>query len=132
VPGKIFSMRQSATIPETKSLEPAADKAFATVADGLFQPERGLYFAPIRHHSPACAWALRALIQEVRPQQILVEAPVDFTPLIDLLLNEQTRPPVSIVSLVEEPGKEGRRLSGYYPFCAHSPELVALQTGRTM
>ena len=125
-------------MPGDAGTAPGRD-AFARVSGGLFQPERGLWFAPIRHHSPACAWAVRALIEEVRPRHVLVEAPVDLEPLIGLLLDGATRPPVAIAALVDAtPGEGGaasgtdRRLACHYPFCAHSPELVALRTGRAV
>ncbi len=41
--------------------------------DGLARwTERGVHFAPIRHHSPACALALRSLLEEVRPGVVLI------------------------------------------------------------
>ncbi len=98
--------------------------------DALFQADRGLYLAPIRHHSPACAWALRSMIHELKPSAVLIEAPVEFERHIDLVLDEATRPPVAIVSLIEHQGET--RSAAYYPFCAHSPEYVALQEGRAL
>ena len=41
---------------------------------------RMVYF-PVRHHSPACAWHVRKLIQQIRPQALLVEGPRDATRL---------------------------------------------------
>ena len=96
----------------------------------LCQPQRGLYFAPIRHHSPACAWAVKQLIAQIRPAQILIEAPVDLQHHIDLLLDPDTRPPVALAVLVDR--EEQARLAAYYPFCAHSPEYVALQQGKSI
>jgi hypothetical protein len=99
----------------------------------LFDRERGTYFVPVRHHSPACAWHLRALLREVRPRQILIEAPIDFEPLIPVLLDPATRPPVAIVAFGEgEAGGEPRRVISYYPFCAHSPEYLALAEGHAL
>lgn len=97
------------------------------VRDRLFQPEAGLYLAPIRHHSPACAWAVRAMIRELKPAKVLVEAPHDFAHLIPHLLDSDTVPPVAIASLLDQ--KSGARLAAYYPFCGHSPEWVALHEG---
>ncbi len=109
-----------------------ADRAtFERLRADLFQADRGLYVVPVRHHSPACAWALRALIADVRPAQILIEAPADFAPQIPLLLDAETRPPVALVALVDDAGDRGR-VAGYYPFCAHSPEYVALQAGAAL
>lgn len=105
--------------------------AFADLRTALFQPDRGLYVVPVRHHSPACAWALRKLIEEVQPTQVLIEGPADFTDQIPLLLDPATVPPVALVALIDLPnGTE--RVSGYYPFCAHSPEYVALQAGQAI
>ena len=101
------------------------------VREGLFQPERGLYVVPIRHHSPACAWYLRKLISEVKPKHVLIEAPADFAPQIPLLLDEATEPPVALVALVDPKG-DRPRVAGYYPFCAHSPEYIALRDGHAL
>lgn len=101
---------------------------FAQLRDDLFQADRGLYVVPVRHHSPACAWALRTLIAEVKPAHVLIEAPADFAPQIPLLLDPDTKPPVALVALVDGAGDRGR-VAGYYPFCAHSPEYVAMQAG---
>ncbi|UWQ02982.1 hypothetical protein K3X44_06600 [Aliiroseovarius crassostreae] len=97
------------------------------VHDRLFQPETGLYLAPIRHHSPACAWAVRTMIRELKPSHVLIEAPHDLSHLIPHLLDPDTVPPVAVASLLDQ--KNGPRLAAYYPFCAHSPEWVALREG---
>src|SRR5262245_37200414 len=98
--------------------------AIASVHGALIEPQHGLYYAPVRHHSPACAWAVRALVRQVKPRLVLIEAPDDFTPHIDLLAQDGTKPPVAIVALVNE-GK-GDRVAAYYPFCVHAPEYVAV------
>ncbi|WP_368188246.1 DUF5682 family protein [Aestuariibius sp. HNIBRBA575] len=97
------------------------------VHDRLFQPETGVYLAPIRHHSPACAWAVRAMIRELKPSRVLIEAPHDLSHLIPHLLDPDTVPPVAAASLLDQ--NDGPRLTAYYPFCAHSPEWVALREG---
>jgi hypothetical protein len=86
-------------------------------------------FFPIRHHSPACAIALRRAFDALRPARVLVEAPVDFTPLIGQLTDPNVRPPIAIVSLPAE-GKGDDGGIATYPFCEHSPELVALHWAR--
>ncbi|MEJ2003225.1 MAG: DUF5682 family protein, partial [Maritimibacter sp.] len=91
----------------------------------LFQPDKGLWIAPIRHHSPACAWAVRAMIREVRPDLLLVEGPADLTPLIGDICATSTRPPVAAVML-----RQGR--AAYAPFCDHSPEYVAMQAAQAL
>lgn len=93
--------------------------------------DRQLWVVPIRHHSPACAAHLERLIDAVAPAVILVEGPCDFDPLIDVIADPRTRAPVAVVSLREAgTGQATRRVASYFPFCAHSPELIALQAAR--
>ena len=69
--------------------------------------------------------ALRRALDEIRPAQVLVEGPADFEPLLPLLTDPRTRPPVAIVSLpAAASGDDGAVTT--YPFCVHSPEYVAL------
>jgi len=89
----------------------------------IFQPENNYWIAPIRHHSPACAWAVRAMIMEVQPKHVLIEAPADLSPLIDAICNPQTKPPIATVTLCN-----GN--AAYMPFCAHSPEFVAMKAAQ--
>lgn len=94
----------------------------------LHDPARALWVVPVRHHSPACAAQLERLIAAVQPAAILVEGPCDFDPLIAQLCDPRTRAPVAIVSLREAAADHAtRRVASYFPFCAHSPELIALQ-----
>jgi hypothetical protein len=99
--------------------------------------ERGIHFAPVRHHSPACAVAVRAAIEELRPAAVLIEGPEEFTRLIPDLLHEATRPPIAVLSLGGSGAASSSRASdgeggegaGFYPLASFSPEWVALRTG---
>lgn len=84
----------------------------------------GIYLAPVRHHSPACALAVGALIDEVRPAVVLVEGPEEYGRLLPALLDPRTRPPVAVLSLGTEGGG-----AGFYPLAEFSPEWVALRAG---
>lgn len=96
----------------------------------LHIPDRDLYVVPIRHHSPACSAHLERLLAEVRPAAVLVEGPCDFDPHIPLLNDERTRPPIAIVAIrTSDAGDAGNRVTSYFPFCSHSPELIALRYG---
>lgn len=98
----------------------------------LHDAGRDLWVVPVRHHSPACAAQLERLIAHVRPAAVLIEGPCDFDPLIPSLCDSRTRPPVAIVSLREAgEGQKTRRVASYFPFCAHSPEFVALHAACT-
>jgi len=103
----------------------------AEVQAGLGRMEMdGIHFAPVRHHSPACALALQAMLRELRPAAVLVEGPDSFDALLPLLLDARTRPPVAILSQAASPreGADGPvTRSAFFPFCDYSPEWVALR-----
>lgn len=100
---------------------------------------RGLWFLPVRHHSPACALHVARVIDQVRPKEVLIEGPEDLTRLIPFMLDPKTRTPFAAyctyVDLSRRIGRGGgfdfgpARFGGYYPFCEYSPELVALRRG---
>lgn len=99
--------------------------------------EQHLYFAPIRHHSPACAYSILALIEQVKPDYVLIEGPDSFNPLIAGLLDGDTRPPVAIMGQTAVKGapeqcdeSDAVTKSAYFPFCEYSPEWQALRIGQ--
>ncbi|HHR5884612.1 TPA: DUF5682 family protein [Providencia alcalifaciens] len=99
--------------------------------------EQHLYFAPIRHHSPACAYSVLALIEQVKPDYVLIEGPNSFNPLIAGLLDGDTRPPVAIMGQTAVKGapeqcdeSDAVTKSAYFPFCEYSPEWQALRIGQ--
>lgn len=82
--------------------------------------EAGVHLVPVRHHSPACALALSALLEEVHPATVLIEGPVEYAALLPSLQDPRTLPPVALLSL-------GERTASYYPLAEFSPEWVALR-----
>ena len=93
---------------------------------GRTRGDRTVLIVPIRHHSPAAALQVGRLIRERRPRAVLIEGPADATPLIDQLLDAATVPPVALYAY-ERRGEDVR--AAFYPFCAYSPEYVALRAG---
>jgi len=83
---------------------------------------RGIHFAPIRHHSPACAFAVSSLIAEIKPASVLIEGPEEFGALLPDLVSDECVPPVAILSHTEAS-------SGFFPLASYSPEWVALREG---
>jgi len=80
--------------------ETSADGALPEAVSALLAPLLGaddVYFVPIRHHSPACAWALQQLLREVQPAAILIEGPDDLGHLLPLLQHPQTQAPVALL-----------------------------------
>lgn len=124
-----------------KSLLPARLKQILKCRDALQQEQ--IYFAPIRHHSPACSYAIRQLISQVKPTHVLIEAPSSFAGILDHLLNKQTRPPIAILCQTNielnstnteqknDNSQEDQSIcSSFYPFCDYSPEWQAMQLAK--
>lgn len=83
-------------------------------------------FIGVRHHSPACARLVHRTIERLRPAYVLVEGPADYNDRLDELLLEH-EPPIAIFSH----HRNGPLVhTAWSPLCAHSPEWVALKTGR--
>lgn len=82
-----------------------------------------VHFFPVRHHSPRSAKTLRAFLDATRPEVVLVEGPCDADPLIDVLVDAATEPPVAILGYATA----GEPASALWPFAAYSPEWQALR-----
>src|SRR4029450_5716196 len=79
----------------------------------------------IRHHGPGSARSLRAALEALRPDAILVEGPPDPPDVLPLLAPPSMRPPVAL--LIYAP--DAPRRAVYYPFALFSPEWQALHFG---
>ncbi len=93
----------------------------------LYDAARDLHVVPVRHHSPACAAQLERLIADVRPAALLIEGPSDFDPLLAMVADPRTVPPVAIVAMRGGATDKKRRAASYFPFCSHSPEYRAIR-----
>ncbi len=123
----------------------ALARALERARAGLFDAARDVWFAPVRHHSPACALALRAMLRELRPAAVLIEGPDDLGHLLPLLQHAHTRAPVawlcqstraakSTEADDDEPAAEAppETRSAFYPFCDYSPEWIAAREGAAL
>ncbi len=84
----------------------------------------GLVLAGIRHHSPACSLAVAQTLAEAWIDRVLVELPADLTPILPLLTDPGTKPPVALYALAIQ--DRGGRRGAHFPLCAFSPEYVAI------
>ncbi len=96
----------------------------------LFQGD--LLFVPIRHHSPACAWATQQAIRAHKPDVVLIEGPLDLAHHLDLLGEPDLQLPLAIAALGPTPPSGGARAVSYYPFSEHAPEWVAIMEARAI
>lgn len=97
---------------------------------------RGVHVVPIRHHSPALARAVEAVLHAVRPQRVLIEGPSDANHLIDALTAPDAVAPFALLAYRPPEMKQASAAAAprvvLYPFCDYSPELVALRTARAL
>ena len=87
-----------------------------------------LHVIGVRHHSPACSRLVEARIRALKPAFVLIEGPVDMNERIDELMLGHTLP-VAIFSYYTS---DERTHSSWSPFCAYSPEWVAIEVGREL
>ncbi|MEV0912241.1 vWA domain-containing protein [Streptomyces hokutonensis] len=93
--------------------------ALDTLAESLVP-----YLLGVRHHSPALAAAVPALLDAAGAEVVCVELPVDFQPWLTHLGAPGTLAPVALAGA----GADGRL--GFYPFADFSPELAAVRWAR--
>lgn len=77
----------------------------------------------VRHHGPGSARAVRAELERLRPDAILIEGPPEADPLIPLA--PQLEPPVALLAHV--PGDAAN--AAFWPFAGFSPEWQAILYG---
>ncbi|MRG93904.1 DUF5682 family protein [Polyangium spumosum] len=82
-----------------------------------------LHVVGVRHHSPACARLVSAVLARVDPAVVLIEGPADWNEkMAELALDHA--PPIAIFThYLTEDGP----VSSFTPFCAFSPEWIALR-----
>lgn len=77
----------------------------------------------VRHLSPGAARHLRDYLDAERPAAVLVEGPVDFTPLIPEIVAAGVRPPIALLAFTRALPVR----TVLYPFAVYSPEYQALK-----
>jgi Mg-chelatase subunit ChlD len=86
------------------------------------------YLIGVRHHAPSLAAAVPALLDEAKPDVLLVELPAEMQDWLPWLGHEETRAPVALAAAPGEgSGGEG---PAFYPFADFSPELAAVRWAR--
>ncbi|MFB0497065.1 hypothetical protein ABID99_003302 [Mucilaginibacter sp. OAE612] len=80
----------------------------------------------IRHHGPGSARNVKAFLETVRPDIVLVEGPPEADAMLQWVSNEGLKPPVAL--LCYQPDYPQR--SVFYPFADFSPEWQAILYAR--
>lgn len=93
-----------------------------------------VYFFPIRHHSPVCAFHLKKAIEAFSPDCLLIEGPENAEEMIPVLNHEDTKAPIALYYFYKDKkgllGEKGEAYKCYYPFLDCSPELLALREAK--
>ncbi|HEX5568769.1 MAG TPA: DUF5682 family protein [Streptomyces sp.] len=82
------------------------------------------YLVGVRHHAPSLAAAVPVLLDEAKPDVLLVELPAEMQRWLPWLGHEETRAPVALAAAPGEGSGEG---PAFYPFADFSPELAAVR-----
>ncbi|OOC56374.1 MULTISPECIES: DUF5682 family protein [Nocardiopsis] len=95
----------------------------------------GLHVLGVRHHGPGSARAVRAALEEIKPDAVLIEGPPEADALTSLV--GELEPPVALLAyLADTPrsdeageGSGARTDAGwaFWPFASFSPEWEALR-----
>lgn len=80
----------------------------------------------IRHHGPGSAKNVKAFLEQVKPDIVLVEGPPDADGILQWADKKALKPPVAI--LCYQP--DNPQQSAFYPFAEFSPEWQAIQYAR--
>lgn len=82
-----------------------------------------IHILGIRHHGPGSAKNVKAFLESVKPDIVLVEGPPDADEILQWVSNKNLKPPVAI--LCYQP--DNPQQSVFYPFAEFSPEWQAIQ-----
>lgn len=80
----------------------------------------------IRHHGPGSSRNMKAFLEELKPDIVLVEGPPDADEILQWASHKELKPPVAI--LCYQP--ENPQQSSFYPFAEFSPEWQAILYAR--
>ncbi|MEZ7127280.1 DUF5682 family protein [Nonomuraea sp. AD125B] len=94
-----------------------------TTSGALVVGEARVTVLGVRHHGPGSARAVRAELERLRPDAILIEGPPEADPLVRLAPGLD--PPVALLAHV--PGAPSR--AAFWPFAGFSPEWQAILYG---
>lgn len=83
------------------------------------------YLIGVRHHSPALAAVVPALLDAAGAEVVCIELPADFQRWLPYLSDPAARTPLALVGCQ---GADGPM--GFYPFADFSPELAAIRWAR--
>lgn len=82
-----------------------------------------IHILGIRHHGPGSAKNVKAFLESVKPDIVLVEGPPDADVILQWASSKELKPPVAI--LCYQP--DNPQHSVFYPFAEFSPEWQAIQ-----
>ena len=123
-------------LPREKMDKIDLGKITEELLEETYNYDKNIIYFPIRHHSPACSFHLKKVIEEYKPQIILIEGPSDSNFIIEHLINEDSITPLAIYYSYSDKEKvlsdKQAKYMCYYPFLDYSPEYNALKLGQQL
>ncbi|MEV7231881.1 DUF5682 family protein [Polymorphospora sp. NPDC051019] len=110
-----------AASPSTAPPTTADPRAVVDALAGSVRP----YLIGVRHHSPALAAVVPALLDAAGAEVVCIELPADFQRWLPYLSDPAAKAPLALVG---SHGADGPM--GFYPFADFSPELAAIRWAR--
>jgi len=81
-----------------------------------------IHILGIRHHGPGSTKNVKAFLEELQPDIVLVEGPPEADAILQLVTHEELKPPVAILAYQPDNPQQ----SVFYPFAEFSPEWQAI------
>ncbi len=82
-----------------------------------------IHILGIRHHGPGSARSVKAFLEKLKPDIVLVEGPPEADAILQWANHAELKPPVAILAYQADDIKK----SVFYPFAEFSPEWQAIQ-----
>jgi hypothetical protein len=79
----------------------------------------------IRHHGPGSARHVRAALETLQPDIVLIEGPPEGEAMLSWAIHPDMKPPVALLAYVPDRPQQ----AVFYPFAEFSPEWQAIQYG---
>ncbi|MDC0714859.1 DUF5682 family protein [Stigmatella sp. ncwal1] len=87
------------------------------------KPGTAVHVLGVRHHGPGSARSVRAALEKLQPDVVLIEGPPEADAILPWVAREGMKPPVALlIYALEQPSQ-----AVFYPFALFSPEWQALQ-----
>lgn len=105
------------------STRPAVNSADRSPATRQARPHERLHLLGVRHHGPGSARSVWRALDDLRPDAVLIELPVDCEPLLGWVSHVDLQPPVALLGYLPADVSQ----AAFWPLAEFSPEWQAIR-----